>query len=179
MAGLFEETGRFAAFQLLRRSGKGGTPQDALIYGAGHGGMEAVLLVGLTNVSNLLLSFWLNTGTLEQHMGQLDDAAAQALAAAVAAPPHTYLWGGLERIVAVAIHISLCGAGLAGCGAPGVPVALPRGHRPPRGGGRLCHPGRGPYAPGGGGAGGASLGCGPGRAGTVDLAAEREKIFMK
>ena len=78
MAGLFEETGRFAAFQLLRRSGKGGTPQDALIYGAGHGGMEAVLLVGLTNVSNLLLSFWLNTGTLEQHMGQLDDAAAQA-----------------------------------------------------------------------------------------------------
>ena len=66
-----------------------------------------MLLVGLTNVSNLLLSFWLNTGTLEQHMGQLDDAAAQALAAAVAAPPHTYLWGGLERIVAVAIHISL------------------------------------------------------------------------
>ena len=63
--------------------------------------------MGLTNVSNLLLSFWLNTGTLEQHMGQLDDAAAQALAAAVAAPPHTYLWGGLERIVAVAIHISL------------------------------------------------------------------------
>ena len=107
MAGLFEETGRFAAFQLLRRSGKGGTPQDALIYGAGHGGMEAVLLVGLTNVSNLLLSFWLNTGTLEQHMGQLDDAAAQALAAAVAAQTNTYLWGGLERIVAVAIHISL------------------------------------------------------------------------
>ena len=89
MAGLFEETGRFAAFQLLRRSGKGGTPQDALIYGAGHGGMEAVLLVGLTNVSNLLLSFWLNTGTLEQHMGQLDDAAAQALAAAV--------WRAVER----------------------------------------------------------------------------------
>lgn len=107
MAGLFEETGRFAAFQLLRRSGKGGAPQDALIYGAGHGGMEAVLLVGLTNISNLLLSFWLNTGTLEQHMGPLDDGAAQALAAAVAAPPYTYLWGGLERIVAVAIHISL------------------------------------------------------------------------
>ena len=31
-------------------------------------------------------------------MGQLDDAAAQALAAAVAAPPHTYLWGGLEPV---------------------------------------------------------------------------------
>ena len=94
MAGLFEETGRFAAFQLLRRSGKGGTPQDALIYGAGHGGMEAVLLVGLTNVSNLLLSFWLNTGTLEQHMGQLDDAAAQALAAAVATPICGAGWSG-------------------------------------------------------------------------------------
>ena len=177
MAGLFEETGRFAAFQLLRRSGKGGTPQDALIYGAGHGGMEAVLLVGLTNVSNLLLSFWLNTGTLEQHMGQLDDAAAQALAAAVAAPHLSVGRAGADR---GRCHPHLpVGAGLAGCGAPGVLVALPRGHRPPRGGGRLCHPGRGPYTPGGGGAGGAGLGCGPGRAGTVDLAAEREKIFMK
>ncbi len=124
--------GDFAAFQLLRRSGKGGTPQDALIYGAGHGGMEAVLLVGLTNVSNLLLSFWLNTGTLEQHMGQLDDAAAQALAAAVAAAPHLSVGrAGADR---GRCHPHLpVGAGLAGCGAPGVLVALPRGHRPPRG----------------------------------------------
>lgn len=179
MAGLFEETGRFAAFQLLRRSGKGGTPQDALIYGAGHGGMEAVLLVGLTNVSNLLLSFWLNTGTLEQHMGQLDDAAAQALAAAVAAPPHTYLWGGLERIVAVAIHISLSVLVWRAVERRASLWLFPAAIALHAGVDACAILAAAPYAPGGGGAGGAGLGCGPGRAGTVDLAAEREKIFMK
>lgn len=179
MAGLFEETGRFAAFQLLRRSGKGGTPQDALIYGAGHGGMEAVLLVGLTNVSNLLLSFWLNTGTLEQHMGQLDDAAARRCGCGGRAAPHLSVGrAGADRGRCPSTSPCRCWSGGL-WRLPGVPVALPRGHCPPRGGGRLCHPGRGPYAPGGGGAGGAGLGCGPGRAGTVDLAAEREKIFMK
>ena len=147
--------------------------------------MEAVLLVGLTNVSNLLLSFWLNTGTLEQRMGQLDDAAAQALAAAVAAPPHTYLWGGLERIVAVAIHISLsvlvCAAACRSAGRPcgSSPRPLPS---TPWWVDACAILAACPYAPGGGGAGGAGFGAdGPGRpAGTVDLRRpEREKIFMK
>ena len=107
MAGLFEETGRLAAFLLLRRSPDRDRPAQALMYGAGHGGCEAVLLVALTNVSNLILSLWINTGTLEQNMGPLDPAAAQAVAQAVAAPAGSWLWGGLERVVAIAIHLSL------------------------------------------------------------------------
>lgn len=142
--------------------------------------MEAVLLVGLTNVSNLLLSFWLNTGTLEQHMGQLDDAAAQALAAAVAAPaPHLSVGQGWSGSVAVAIHISLSVLVWRAVERRASLWLFPAAIALHAGVDAWCHPGRGPYAPGGGGAGGAGLGCGPGRAGTVDLAAEREKIFMK
>ena len=107
MAGLFEETGRLAAFFLLRRSPDRDRPVQSLMYGAGHGGMEAVLLVALTNLSNLILSVWINTGTLEQNLGPLDQATAQAVAQAVAAPPASWLWGGLERVVAIAIHLSL------------------------------------------------------------------------
>lgn len=105
MAGLFEETGRLLAFRLLRPGP--GVPQRALMYGAGHGGMEAILLVGLTNISNLLLSWWINTGTLEQNLGGLDDSTLQAIAVAAAQPSLNYLWGGLERVVAIAIHLSL------------------------------------------------------------------------
>lgn len=105
MAGLFEETGRLLAFRLLRPGP--GTPQRALMYGAGHGGMEAILLVGLTNISNLLLSWWINTGTLEQNLGGVDDSTLQAIAAAAAQPSLSYLWSGLERVVAIAIHLSL------------------------------------------------------------------------
>ena len=37
MAGIFEECGRWAAFRLTRRWSRG--PEDALMYGAGHGGV--------------------------------------------------------------------------------------------------------------------------------------------
>lgn len=105
IAGLFEETGRLLAFRLLRPGP--GAPQRALMYGAGHGGMEAILLVGLTNINNLLLSWWINTGTLEQNLGAAGDSLLPAVAAAVAEPSLNYLWGGLERVVAIAIHLSL------------------------------------------------------------------------
>lgn len=107
MAGIFEETGRFLAFTLLKGRGGAGRPADALMYGAGHGGAEAILLVGAANVSNLLLSFWLNAGTLEAHLGTMTPEAVQSLSQAVNTPSLSYLWGGAERIVAVAIHLAL------------------------------------------------------------------------
>ena len=52
MAGIFEECGRWAAFRLTRRWSRG--PEDALMYGAGHGGIEAALLAGSMMLNNLL-----------------------------------------------------------------------------------------------------------------------------
>ena len=58
MAGIFEECGRWAAFRLTRRWSRG--PEDALMYGAGHGGIEAALLAGSMMLNNLLVSMALN-----------------------------------------------------------------------------------------------------------------------
>jgi uncharacterized membrane protein YhfC len=52
MAGLFEETGRFLAFKTILRS-KRNNDANALMYGAGHGGFEAMMILGITMISNL------------------------------------------------------------------------------------------------------------------------------
>ena len=62
MAGIFEECGRWVAFRLGRRWTQG--PGDALMYGAGHGGAESFLLLGMTMVNNVILSLTINRGGL-------------------------------------------------------------------------------------------------------------------
>lgn len=107
-AGIFEECGRYIAFRLTRRWSRG--PGDALLYGAGHGGIEAVLLAGLTMVNNVILSLAMNRGGLEaveQLTGPLPESTRAALAALTAAPAGTYLWSGFERLWAVVLHIAL------------------------------------------------------------------------
>ena len=62
MAGAFEECGRWLALKLTLRWSRG--PEDALMYGAGHGGIEAVLLAGMTMLNNIIISLALNQGGL-------------------------------------------------------------------------------------------------------------------
>ena len=60
-AALFEETGRFLAMKfLLRREPTG--PETALGYGAGHGGVEMLLIYGLAMISNIAIAILINTG---------------------------------------------------------------------------------------------------------------------
>ena len=110
MAGIFEECGRWCALRLGARWTRG--PQDALMYGAGHGGIEAALLVGSAMLNNLLVCFALNESGLAGAaalMGAdaLTDAQTAALASLVTTPAGMYLWSVLERVVAIAIHVSL------------------------------------------------------------------------
>ena len=108
MAGLFEECGRWCAFRLGRQWSRG--PGDALMYGAGHGGIEAVLLAGTAMFNNLALSIALNRGGLEAveaMMGPIPESSLPGLASLTTTPAGMYLWSGFERLVAVALHISL------------------------------------------------------------------------
>ena len=110
MAGIFEECGRWAAFRLTRRWSRG--PEDALMYGAGHGGIEAALLAGSMMLNNLLVSMALNQDGLAgvealMGTGPLSDAQIATLVPLVTAPAGMYLWSGFERVVAIAIHLSL------------------------------------------------------------------------
>ncbi|HQQ40649.1 MAG TPA: YhfC family glutamic-type intramembrane protease, partial [Clostridia bacterium] len=99
MAGLFEETGRYSGFAVLLRK-KRGKDINGLMYGAGHGGIEAVLVMSLAMVSNLVFAFSVNAGTADPSMASI---AAQLAGIA----PVTFLVSIVERIGAVALHISL------------------------------------------------------------------------
>ena len=56
MAGLFEETGRYLAFSFALKKYRAKNV-NALMYGAGHGGFEAIVIVGLTMINNIVWSF--------------------------------------------------------------------------------------------------------------------------
>jgi len=102
-AGIFEETGRFIAFHLLKKKHSGiGT---GLSFGIGHGGIEAMWLVGFTMINNIVLSAMINLGIV----GILGDdpTVLTSIDALKNIDSTMFLAGGFERIVAVAVHISL------------------------------------------------------------------------
>jgi uncharacterized membrane protein YhfC len=101
-AGVFEETGRLIAFIFLKRRYRGvGT---GLSYGIGHGGIEAILLVGLTMLSNIVLSFMINAGST----AILGDSpqVTDAIESLISTDPSLFLVGGLERVAAMAVQIA-------------------------------------------------------------------------
>jgi uncharacterized membrane protein YhfC len=111
MAGLFEETGRYTAFKTVLRNNTG-KDQNALMYAAGHGGFEAIYLLGGSMISNIVMSITLNAGMGSRlTAGITDPAALQKVNATIAAltetAPTVFLVGSIERFAAVALHISL------------------------------------------------------------------------
>lgn len=110
MAGLFEETGRFAAFKTVL-SKKMDKDANALMYGGGHGGLEAMMILGFSMLNNLVMAMMINNGRISEMTASLSPAGAAEMNAAVAAltqtPSYMFLIGILERVFAVVIQISL------------------------------------------------------------------------
>ncbi len=110
MAGIFDETGRFVAFKTALRKYRG-KDSNAFSYGIGHGGIEAMLLIGLSYISNIALSLMINSGMMETLLAQVPaEAAAQvqgAFAQLTGTAPSLFLMAGLERISAIGLHIAL------------------------------------------------------------------------
>lgn len=108
-AGLFEEIGRYVAMRYFMKR-RLNLP-NALMYGVGHGGIEAMLIVGLTSVNNLITSFMINSGGIESTLGMLDEATRAAtveqLSALWTLPSYQFFLGGVERIFAIALQIAL------------------------------------------------------------------------
>ena len=109
-AGVFEETGRFLAMKYgmkKRLSGK-----NALMYGAGHGGIEAILIVGLGYISSLVTSFMLNSGQLEASLKAtvMDENTLQTtmtqLTTLATTPSWQFYLAGVERLSAIGFHIA-------------------------------------------------------------------------
>ncbi len=97
-AGIFEETARLVAFRMVLRSET--EPVTALSYGLGHGGMEALLVVGTAMVNNLLM------GALLLQGGQPPVELAAAAETLASTPAIMFLWSALERVSALVLHVS-------------------------------------------------------------------------
>ena len=61
MAGLFEETGRFVAMKFLLEK-EPTTAKAGVSYGLGHGGVEMMLLFGLSMISTFAMAVIINMG---------------------------------------------------------------------------------------------------------------------
>ena len=73
-------------------------------------GPEAILLAGMTMLSNITLALALNRGGLEAveaMMGPLSETGLAAIQGLCANPAGIYFWTGFERLVAVGLHIAL------------------------------------------------------------------------
>lgn len=106
LAGLFEETARYIGYRWLAPQAR--TWREAVVYGAGHGGIEAVITGGLT-----LVAFFQLVGLQNTDISTLPIPADQQ--AALAAQVQTYwslawpltLLGAVERVLAMTLHITL------------------------------------------------------------------------
>lgn len=110
-AGVFEETGRFAAFNLLK---KRRTPQNAVMLGLGHGGAEAALLMGVTLVVYAGIAVVVNANGVDAAIEILTkkDASKNAEAMKVLDAIKDYniistLLSLYERIIAMVFHICM------------------------------------------------------------------------
>ena len=111
-AGIFEETGRLVAFGLLMK--KHDDPRTALMYGMGHSGIEAILLVGVTMLSYIVVAATVNSVGLESAVqlysaGQPENAELirQQFEMLRSMSMGNALISVYERIIAITVHISL------------------------------------------------------------------------
>ena len=95
-AGLFEEVGRYFGFKLFLK--KHLSWKNGIAYGIGHGGIEAIVLVGFTYINNLVYSFLINSGQFAEIIApQIDpEMAAYIQAQLIDIPAYMFLVAGLD-----------------------------------------------------------------------------------
>ena len=109
-AGLFELAGRFAVAKIMHRNL---TCRRSLAAGLGHGGIEAILLVGITYVNNLIYIFMINSGSFDALLAQsaamgIDVSQLELIRTQfLTTSPVVFLLAGLERLLAMTAHVGM------------------------------------------------------------------------
>lgn len=111
-AGIFEEFGRFfCMLTVMKRSMY--QRENSIIYGIGHGGVEAVILGSFTMLQNLMIAIALNDyGSVEAYANQASTPEAAAsvtslLNTLIDTPTSSYILSGVERMAALVLQIAL------------------------------------------------------------------------
>lgn len=95
-AGIFEEAGRYIAFKFVLK--KHLSYENGITYGIGHGWFEAMCIVGLTYINNLIFSLMINNGTLPQNL-------METLKPLITMPSYIFLMAGFERAMTMTCHV--------------------------------------------------------------------------
>lgn len=109
-AGLFELAGRYAVAKIMA---KNLTFKRSLAAGLGHGGIEAMVIVGMTYVSNLVLIVMINSGAYEDLIAQtaamgVDVSQLQLVQTQLTeTSPALFLMGGVERVLTMLCHAAM------------------------------------------------------------------------
>ena len=106
LAGIFEETARWIGYKLLKK--KGDSFGSSLTLGAGHGGVEAII-IGASVLATLIsmLSLLGPDAALPVLSPNQAEWARQQVEAYWSIPWHMPLAGAVERIAALGLHIGL------------------------------------------------------------------------
>ena len=90
--------------------------EQGVAAGLGHGGIEAILIVGMTYINNLLYAIMINSGAFAQTIEAVAAtdttgmAEAQLLAiqaSLVEAPSYLFYLAGYERVLTVILHTAM------------------------------------------------------------------------
>ncbi len=104
-AGLFELAGRYAVAKLLQKKL---TWNRALAAGLGHGGIEAMVIVGMAYISNITYILMIQSGAFDAMLTQVPGDQAAYLESIrltlTMGSPVLYLLAGLERLLTMACH---------------------------------------------------------------------------
>ncbi len=109
MAGIFEEGGRLIVFSTVPKKRRD-HDHDALMFGAGHGGMEVILIFTITMVMNLYYALMIRSGRADALLASMGEGQRATTALIFASLSTTaapfYLLGLVERFSAVLLHLS-------------------------------------------------------------------------
>ncbi len=109
-AGVFEETGRFLAFKTVLRNKK--ERENAITYGIGHGGIESILVVGVSMASSMIMILTVRSlGGVDGYVALVPENTKDVVRAAVESllltPSYYFVLAGIERIATIIFHIAL------------------------------------------------------------------------
>ncbi len=105
-AGVFEETARYLAYRFWAKDARSWS--RGLMLGAGHGGMEAIIVGALGAISFVALLATVNNETAMSALpaGQREQVTG-ALAQILDTPAPLLLLGAVERLFAIAAHLAM------------------------------------------------------------------------
>lgn len=111
MAGIFEECGRYIVLKYVMKKDR--TPENAVLYGIGHGGIEILTVILPSMILCLAVAVLFSSGDREDAFRALsitEETAAAALPTIRMAAAFDYGMMALnviERLIAMLLHISL------------------------------------------------------------------------